>query len=138
MIESGSPNAKYNKLSINTVRKYLPSLWKVSVSPQTQSLENECYLLEFNQGYDKNWKLYRNIWGAALGLNEFKAEHVKVNGLINGWEISNGELKTSSDIVIYVFYTPERLSVIGWVVTISTLAIPAVLATRRAYTRKSN
>lgn len=130
-LEYGNTRVTYSKLDIKQIKKYLPSFWKIEVTPNLWSTKDEPYLLEFNQAYDKNWKLYTDIWGVIFGSNELKADHVKINGLTNGWEISNEQLKKGGNTAIYVLYTSERLGVGGWVITISTLITLVVLAVRK-------
>lgn len=127
-ITYGNPLALYGKLDISQITKYLPSLWRIEIAPNPSSTTQEAYLLEFNQAYDKNWKLYQNIQGVIFGSKEVKAEHVKINGLINGWEINKDQLKKGGSTTIYILYIPERLGIAGWIVTISTLLILGIIA----------
>lgn len=137
-LEYGNPRITYSKLDIKQIKKYLPSFWKIEVTPNLWTTKNGPYLIEFNQAYDKNWKLYKNIWGVIFGTNEFTTDHVKINGLTNGWEIGSEQLKKSGNTVIYVFYTPERLGVGGWLITISTFITLVILVVRKKQINKTD
>lgn len=89
----------------------LPSLWKTTVS---FSQKGE-YMMHFNEGFDTQWKMYPNLLGVIFGF--FGGETPsKCDGYANCFVINQG--KDSSTQTFYIFYTPERLNIMGWGVTI--------------------
>lgn len=108
---------------------FLPSLWQLKIEPALNSATNQPLLLHFSQGYDDKWQIYQTSSPilALLGFGRIKAEHVKINGLTNGWIFSPPETSTN----YYVFYTPERLAISGWLLTIATMIFLLVRCFRK-------
>lgn len=95
-------------------KQILPSLWRIDF----QSIQGEKpALLVFNEAYDQQWQLHKNILGLLLGTQNEGLLHLKFNGYANAWEINNSEGQS-----FYVFYAPEKLSWLGWVLTLVTIA----------------
>lgn len=132
IIESEQQATKeYDTLEILSEKRILSSLWKVKVKTSPY----ETYLLEFNQGYDEAWGLYKgNIIKTWLGINKVDTQHLKVNDLYNGWEISSENIGNGEQ-ELYVFYSVERLGMIGKFVTLLVLGIIIVFYIR--YRRKN-
>lgn len=107
---SRPPSQNYQKPKSFSFNRVLPSLWKVSVTGEGKML------LKFNEGFDGQWRLYDNHLGVILGTNGIKS--TKCGGYANCFEIIQSGSKT-----YYIFYYPERLSVIGWVLTIIGILI---------------
>lgn len=105
-----------NSFSINQASnikfaKILPSLWKINID--SALLENQ--ILLFNEGYDKQWGIYANFFNLLIG-KEASANHFKCNSYSNCFEIG------SANSQYYVFYWPEKLNILGWIVTLLSLA----------------
>lgn len=94
-------------------QKILPSLWKVKLSAENG------YLV-FNEGYDKQWGIYGSFISALFGKSRFNNH--RCNGFANCFEIKNINEKNRT---YYVFYTPERLYFLGWILTLLTIGITA-------------
>ena len=110
----------YFPLEMVETKPILPSLWKITAkSPRSSNTTDQEVLLVFRQGFDRQWQLYQgSIWQTLLGIKPVKANHLKVDGLFNGWEIENSQLDSQDKLTFYAFYTPERLALIGWSTTI--------------------
>lgn len=88
-------------------KQILPSLWQLTVDfPQVGN-----YMLFFNEGYDAQWRLMPN-----------NQKSLKCNGYANCFLI-NYTGKPNSQTIFYIFYTPETLYLLGWLVTLSSLAV---------------
>ena len=120
VLEPKESETSYERLEVNGWRKILPSLWKVRIQPS--SADSGEYFLRFGQGFDKQWNLYRGtVATALLGLNKVEASQGKVDGWANGWAIPQKELEGVK--TLYILYTPERLYLIGWVLTLGTIVL---------------
>lgn len=128
-ISQSSAQTTFRSATVNQVKSVLPSLWRIDLVVDQLSkfnLENEPtpntdqVFLHFSQAYDDKWQLYQtnNPVLALLGVGKVKADHVKVNGLTNGWLFTPSQ----NQATYYALYTPERLAIIGWIITLSTLA----------------
>ncbi len=110
--------ANFSKnVTVKEERSILPSLWKITIQGDIQ--EKIPTFLHFSQAYDSQWVLYKtnNPILALLGFGKVAASHVTVNGITNGWIIDNEDVTGD----YYALYTPERLAIAGWLVTIFTL-----------------
>ncbi len=87
-------------------QKILPSLWKVNAKFSRPG----DYLLIFNEGYDEQWRLSGN------------QKPVKCDGYANCFVVRY-DGKSSPQKEFYIFYTPEKLYFLGWVVTLLSLAV---------------
>lgn len=86
-------------------------------------------LIRLSQGYDEGWVglhigdwSWKNPFGFAQGLR-----HVKVDGWANGWIVEGNNERITDNLVVIVFYWPQLLQYIGFVVlgiTIVGLIIP--------------
>ncbi|KKP65763.1 MAG: hypothetical protein UR63_C0044G0004 [Candidatus Roizmanbacteria bacterium GW2011_GWC2_35_12] len=98
----------YQQISEDNVsyKKILPSLWKVKANfPQPGD-----YLLFFNQGYDRQWRLSNG------------QEPLKCDGYANCFAIHyDGQSNPKKEF--YIFYTPETLYLLGWILTLFNLAV---------------
>lgn len=126
-IETGESEFDFQPLSVSEVKSILPSLWRIKINTLANNIDpiSSEALLEFGQAYDEQWQLYKtNNWLLAfIGFGKVDAEHVRVNGWSNGWIIESQDLVTENDeLVLYAFYTPERLAWIGWGITIGTIS----------------
>lgn len=88
---------------LTSYKKILPSIWQV----KTDTQEGE-FMMYFNEGYDKQW----NIFGVQTLF------HARCNGYANCYKIKAPDGLST----FYLFYMPEILSFIGWVITIMTVA----------------
>jgi len=88
-------DVRYNRI--------LPSLWKVDMVGE----EGQKYLLKFNNGFDTQW------------IMSGSATHVRCNGLANCFEVQGKEGKHT----YYIFYWPEVLNLLGWLITIGALSL---------------
>lgn len=97
------------KYSYNRI---LPSLWKVNISNYNKASN----LLLFNQGFDNQWRVYDSLLGVVLGTGkQYKPK--RCDGYANCFLLKEG---SKSNKTMYIFYTPERLSFLGWLLTIIT------------------
>jgi hypothetical protein len=101
----------YNGGEKYSFRELLPSLWRVDMITSGKSL------LKLNNGYDTGWKAYTSVWGLITGLNPVEV-HQKCDGVANCFEIPGSGVET-----VYLFYTPERLSFLGWVLTVTGIIL---------------
>ncbi len=127
-LQFGQAEKQYCPLQIVGSSKILPSLWRSMVFPEGED-DHEEYLLVFNQAFDRQWQIYRgSALNALLGIGRVSAKQVKVNGWANGWEIDKDELNPQEPAELFFFYSPERLAIAGWGLTIlSLLIIPKIL-----------
>lgn len=95
--------------------KILPSLWKVTLQGNKASGTS---LLKFNEGYDRQWGVYQGL-GQML-LNQKTGTTYRCNGFSNCFEINWNEIGNAKQL--YIFYWPEVLYAVGWVLTLSSLA----------------
>ncbi len=106
-----------------TVKRMLPSLWQVEV---TNTARSDSYLLEFRQGYDRQWGIYDSLWGALFGRS--LAQSIRCQGYANCFVVSAKEgMKTH-----YLFYAPEKLSLLGWLGTVATVAAFVIVLRSRS------
>lgn len=94
-------------------QRILPSLWRVTFEPGSTS---KPLLLVFNEGYDRQWQAYRTFLDLLLGREAKEFNHLKFNGYANAWEANKPEAGR-----FYLFYTPERLAILGWLITLLTI-----------------
>jgi len=137
-LENGPSQTTYQNLAIYNPKKILPSLWRLDLDLKAESpaAEADRYLLIFNQGYDQQWEIYRgSILDTLLGQGKLAGNHLKANGWANGWEIESGTL--TGPTTVYLFYTPERLGLIGWLVTLLTLVFSPLIVPRLLRGRSS-
>lgn len=122
-LSQGNEASLYHVPSSFTSKKILPSLWKIDVddlNPVNPSL------LIINNGYDKQWQLYDNFLNLILGINPVGV-HAKCNGFANCYEITGKETKGK----FYLLYEPERLSFLGWIISLIALPIFAKVFVRK-------
>lgn len=112
-VRRGNPEKTFVVPGAVVSRTLLPSLIEVSMEENTE--ENSAYLLVQRSGYDRQWAAYRDIGSLITGANPVRS--VRCNGSFNCYEIPSGNARW------YLFYTPERLAIIGWFVTILSAAI---------------
>lgn len=89
-------------------KQFLPSLWKVGID---NSLKGKTMLF-FNEGFDTKWRAYDSIWGVLFGFGN-QYEPKRCDGYANCFLINQSKAQT-----FYLFYTPERLNFLGWVLTL--------------------
>ncbi|GAB4219424.1 MAG: hypothetical protein Fur009_5570 [Candidatus Microgenomates bacterium] len=85
----------------------LPSLWKINID----SSDRKKQVILFNEGYDKQWGIYASFFDLLIGKKAI-GNHYKCNAYANCFEIS------SQNSQFYIFYWPEKLNVLGWVLTL--------------------
>ena len=56
---------------------------------------------------------------ALLGVGDINPQHVKLDGIANGWIIPAKEINDNT--VLFAIYTPEKLYLIGIIITISSI-----------------
>lgn len=110
-IRVGNPQKLYGTPENIVSKKLLPSLWKVTIT----GLSDRPMLLRQNEGYDHQWKAF----GVGTSI-----EPVKCNGFANCYELkSNG--------TYYLLYTPELLTILGWLMTLAAIAVCLITARER-------
>lgn len=92
----------------------LPSLWRVELPSQKGT-----YLLLQNEGFDTQWRAYDSILGVLFGIGKSVSPN-RCDGYANCY-VLDGESKTLK--TVYLFYTPERLMVLGWLVTLVSVVL---------------
>ena len=100
-----SSEIRYLLGSIIEYKKILPSLWNINFDGYVKD-----HILLFNEGYDKQWGLYDNVFDLLIGKQT--ENHYKCNNYANCFEIN------SNNTQYFVFYSPEKLNVLGWVLTL--------------------
>lgn len=103
--------------------KILPSLWQLKFVSE----KNGFYLIDFNEGYDKQWLLIPAD-AKSLVFGNSLAQSLRCNGYANCFEIRTTSQGEQS---YYLFYWPERLSLMGWGLTALVIFFFAVLMVRR-------
>lgn len=98
----------------------LPSLWRIDGSIRKG-------MLLFNEGYDKQWGIYESVRSLLFGKSIVKS--VRCDGYANCFEL--GKDQEFRGKTLYVFYWPERLSMIGWGITLATVMFILGLIRRR-------
>lgn len=116
-------NTKFNEnVKVSSIIPILPSFWQINLQSLDSSPSTQDTFLHFSQAYDDQWELYRtdNPLLAILGFGKVARDHVRVNGLTNGWifPTSHNEAET---ITYFALYTPERLAITGWIITLTTM-----------------
>lgn len=101
-----------------------PSLWKVSGALPAGSM------IAFNRGFDRQWGIFDSFWGVLFGKS--LAPSVRCQGYANCFALSGSEKKRD----LYLFYTPERLSLLGWLGTAVTM-VSFLIVLRMRSTRSS-
>lgn len=106
------PTASYS------YKQILPSLWRLDGSPDKG-------LLRFNEGYDAQWGIYDSLWNVVFGKS--LAWSIRCDGFANCFELDT----KNNPKILYVFYWPERLSVIGWSITFLIVIVCLISTLRR-------
>lgn len=97
-----------------TIRKLLPSLWKTEI--QTSNVEGDFELI-FREGYDRQWIVSESLIGAVFGRDIAK-KHGRCDGYANCFELSKELFKTNSSKTLYIYYLPQTLAFIGWIISL--------------------
>ena len=98
----------FSQATVMGARQILPSLWKVTTKGSNASGP---HLLRFNEAFDTQWGMYASLWDVFIG-RKLDYELWKCDGFAQCYAIS--DMPNS----VYLFYSPERLSWIGWGITI--------------------
>lgn len=137
-VRTGENNYSFHPAEVTEYIKILPSFWKVSVKLNSaEEIEGqgqpEEVLLELAQAYDDQWELYgaANAPLAFLGFGSTKTEQVRVNGWSNGWIIPADNFPESREMTYYILYKPERLAIVGWIITLGTSGVLIAAALRQ-------
>lgn len=101
-------------------KQILPSLWRIEFLSQGKNM------ILFNEGYDREWGIYENILDLIVGKTQAKS--YRCNGYANCFEIAG---RPGS---YYIFYAPEKLYFLGWVVTLLTFGIIAFFLLKKPTT----
>ncbi|HLL60860.1 MAG TPA: hypothetical protein VK338_04025, partial [Candidatus Nitrosocosmicus sp.] len=107
-----------------TYSQILPSLWKVTLSKAESNI-----MMKFKEGYDKQWIVSRTLSGALLGRGE-SVRHSRCDGFANCFEFGSDSLSNSSN-TFYIYYVPESLSFLGWILTLISVLFFAVWFIKR-------
>lgn len=91
--------------------RILPSLWKFSFDP-----EDEPVMIKFSEGFDRQWAAYASLKDVLLGSPV--ATSIKCDGYANCFEIAGEKLNSRE---FYLFYSPEKLAMLGWTLTIGSV-----------------
>lgn len=94
---------------VSRITKILPSLWKITFYTSEQGP----WIFRFDQAFDRQWKMF----SSKVNL----ISHGRCDGYANCFMLENkhktaGETK---EYTMYIFYTPEILSFLGWTVTVA-------------------
>jgi len=101
--------------------RILPSLWKVTIG---QVPMNNVMMFKFNQAYDRQWNIYSSLSDVITGQT-YPGEHVKCDGYANCFILENPSQ------VFYIFYDPEKLNFLGWGITLTSILILFIVASRK-------
>lgn len=112
-IETGQPEQSFFSPSSFHASSLLPSLWKV----EGQGIANKTLLL-FNEGYDTQWRVYDGIFGVLFGIGTSHTPS-RCDGYANCFVLEDKNAVET----LYIVYTPERLNVLGWGITILGLIL---------------
>ncbi len=112
-IQSGDPQKRYAVPASFEYRELLPSLVEVRV--KHAAAETGSNLLVHRAGYDRQWAAYADMRSVITGENP--RSPVRCDGAFNCYELPSAVDRW------YLFYTPERLAIIGWLVTILSAVI---------------
>jgi len=106
---------EFEKTEVNYTR-ISPNWWKLNIKAPEKDAQ---VLIEFNQSYAKGWKLYKtnSKFLAFFGFKKAITDHVIVDGWKNGYIIPYSELPAN----YILFYTPERLLIVGFLISFVTL-----------------
>lgn len=107
-----------------TFQKVNPTKYQVRVTSATQP-----FFLVFSESYYPQWKAYVNPQGRGTNWLEafFQSsipedKHFLVNGYANAWYIDPSELRTGAEFNITLYYQPQSLFYLGWIISGLTLA----------------
>jgi hypothetical protein len=123
---SSSVETNYQLPESFLFKRISPSFWKVEVKG------NGKMLLKFNEAYDKQWKAYDSRLGVFFGLGN-SYQSVKCDGYANCFTLNPNGQK-----IYYIFYTPERLSILGWILAAVGIIIFAFILKRLSGFRHSD
>ncbi|HYD35309.1 MAG TPA: hypothetical protein VD999_04540 [Vitreimonas sp.] len=118
-----NPEQRFDEVQVKTITRVLPSLWKAEIELPREWKYGRAFL-EFGQAYDQQWQFFvaRSPWQVFFNKGHLPVEPVKVNGWANGFIIAKEQLPTTnSSLTVYFFYIPERLAIVGWMITITTV-----------------
>ncbi len=118
-VANGNYIKSFTQLTQVEETKLLPSLWKISFF--ADSHQDGQVLLPFNQAFDSQWLILssKSLVNLLFKREQLPATHVKVNGWSNGWIIDTKNLPLTGEL--YVFYWPELLTVLGWIITLFSM-----------------
>jgi len=128
-ISHGDPVKSYETPKQISFAQILPSLWKIEL---VRNPTDTNYLLEFNTGYDAQWGIYDSIGSVLIGKS-IATNHSRCNGYSNCFELPANW--TENKKTFYVFYWPERLAALGWIVTLVTAIAGMYLFSRRSHNK---
>jgi hypothetical protein len=120
--ERGNEENYKSSVSQINYRKILPSLWKIDNLSSGNELSNK-ELLIFNEGYDAQWKIYHSLFDVVFGKSVASSD--RCNGFENCFEF------IPDSTAYYIFYTPELLSLYGWIITISSMVLLIAIHTKK-------
>lgn len=103
----------YQRPEAYSFKRHLPSLTTVDI----ESNQKSTYMLYYNEGFDTQWKVYESIFGAVTGFGKSYVPF-RCDGFANCYEIVNKEGEKKR---LYLFYTPERLAILGWIITLTAI-----------------
>lgn len=125
-LQRGNPEKRFIVPSSFTARDILPSLVEVSIAGSAD--HNSPYLLVQRSGFDRQWAAYTDIGSLITGRN---AVHpVRCDSTFSCYELPSDRKHW------YLFYTPERLAITGWFITILSVFIFAYMC--RKSSRRSS
>lgn len=135
-LENGDSELHFASGNVAEVKKILPSLWSFRVTKEATSTAET--LILFGQAYDSQWQLYKTDGplSAIMGHGAAGGHHIKADGWSNGWILSDTELQAGETATFYAFYTPERLAIFGWMLTIAAMAGVGVFVLKKAPERR--
>ena len=108
LVPQAGATTTYSKPNAVTYERIIPSLVRVELKTEKAGL----MLFKFNEGYDIQWGIYHSLKQLIMGTATTNA--IRCDGYANCFEIDT-QPGTNS---FYIFYWPERLATIGWVVTL--------------------
>lgn len=114
---AGNVELVHSTAQISEYTSILPSLKRVSIGVNGQ--KGIGGLLKFNEAYDRQWGVYPSVLAALLGRST-AMEHAQCDGYANCFLLPTESIEEGT--TVYLYYWPQTLSLIGWLITIITAA----------------
>jgi hypothetical protein len=119
----------YQVPEVTSYKSLLPSLKKITTNLVDK--KDPYVLLKYNEGYDKQWGAYSSVVEAVLG-RRIDIQHAQCDGYANCFLLPVEAVAEGKNV--YLYYWPQTLSFIGWIITGITI-FGAWKLLRRSHTK---